>query len=189
MFNKFLSLSLAGLLLGQTAWAEISYSPAEGSSKPSESTKGSLGSVFGTQDMGGNVDYREFDLSYPTPRHAAIRSAVLPGWGQLYNGEERKGILYISVGVVLLASSFATYNDAQKSYEDYRSGGQQNSNLYDDYSNKITLTWVLAGAYLVLWGSSVYDAAHHATSYSKNSQFQIAYSENGEGALRYRRRF
>lgn len=190
MSNKFFALLLTGLLFGNSLFAEM-YAPdslAPPSSAPTNS-KAELGNIFGSQDMGGDINYHVFDISEHTPGHAALRSTLAPGWGQLYNGEERKGILMLSFATVLAVSALATYNDAQKSYDDYTATGEKNGSLYTDYSNKLTLTWVLSGALLVLWGSSIYDAAHRANRTAELSHIQMALNEKGDPSLNYQRRF
>lgn len=65
----------------------------------------------------------------PAPRRAAIRSAILPGWGQAYNKKYWKiPILYAGAGVL---TGFLIHNNrefliAKKNVEDsIRSGGQR----------------------------------------------------------------
>lgn len=46
------------------------------------------------------------DIFIKSPTYAAIRSALIPGWGQLYNGKGLKGVIlgtlnFISVGYTL----------------------------------------------------------------------------------------
>lgn len=57
-------------------------------------------------------------VSDPRPA-AALRSMVLPGWGQLYKGEQRKGIVLISLWTAGIIGSVATHvvrNDARDAY-------------------------------------------------------------------------
>lgn len=189
MFNKFLSLTLAGLLVSQGLWAELYAPPSAGPDSTAPTKKAELGQVFGSQDMGGPVNYAAFDVSDHTAKNAGLRSALFPGWGQLFNGETRKGILMSSVAAVLMVSAFATYNDAGNSYDDYTSSGRKDSSLYSDYSNKLTLTWALAGAYAVLLGASVRDASRRANRTAQAHHVQFVFSENGDGSVVVRRQF
>lgn len=57
-------------------------------------------------------------VSDPRPA-AAMRSMVLPGWGQLYKGEQRKGIVLLSMWTVGIVGSVVTHiarNDARDDY-------------------------------------------------------------------------
>lgn len=49
------------------------------------------------------------------------RSAIFPGWGQWHKGDEKKGGIYASIGVLLIGNFFRTYSNFQKTQADYNS--------------------------------------------------------------------
>ena len=51
------------------------------------------------------------------PRSALMRSAILPGWGQLYNGKPYKALLFAGAGVTLFSMAAAE----QSALDDARS--------------------------------------------------------------------
>ncbi|HKI82779.1 MAG TPA: hypothetical protein VKA63_00460 [Candidatus Krumholzibacteria bacterium] len=48
----------------------------------------------------GSPGFQEYHEAYRSPEGAALRSIVVPGWGQHYNGEPTKGWILGSVAVV-----------------------------------------------------------------------------------------
>lgn len=50
---------------------------------------------------------------------AAWRSALLPGWGQFYNGDDFKGYLFAGSTAIVLTGTIITYFIHQKSIDDY----------------------------------------------------------------------
>ena len=115
-----------------------------------------------------------------SPRKAAIRSAIIPGWGQVYNGKYWKvPIVWAALGVtaVIFVDNLNTYKDLKFSYAakykasvppydstDYHNlkpqyvpispeslrAGRDQFRRYVDYS---------AVFFLVFWGLNVVDAA------------------------------
>jgi len=98
------------------------------------------------------------DFSSLTPANAAIRSLLVPGWGQLFNGEKAKGYIIIAAEGVLLTGSLILYRVAENTYEKYEETGDPDSELYDRYSREITATNVLLIGAGILWGYAVIDA-------------------------------
>ena len=61
------------------------------------------------------------EIRLVSPIGAAVRSAFLPGWGQIYTESKIRGsILFVSSGA-LLASGFISRNSYQNIYQDYKS--------------------------------------------------------------------
>lgn len=58
-----------------------------------------------------------------SPWGALLRSAVLPGWGQVYNGQRRKGFTVGVLALGLLAATAVTYVAADQAVADYRALG------------------------------------------------------------------
>ena len=116
---------------------------------------------------------------------AGWRSALLPGWGQLYAGHKTEG--YISMGAVavsggMLAFSWMDYNKKLKEYEDLEEGldKEEYKKKYDAandaYKFRNTMIAVLATAY----GFNILDALLDGVFY--NSE-EGASGLNGRTAL------
>ncbi len=52
---------------------------------------------------------------------AVIRSSLIPGWGQWYNGGNEKGLSYFSIFLILLGNSAYQYGPYAKAKSDYES--------------------------------------------------------------------
>jgi len=60
------------------------------------------------------------EINLTSPIGAAVRSAFLPGWGQIYTESEIRGsILFISCGS-LIAGGFISRNFYQNAYQEYK---------------------------------------------------------------------
>jgi hypothetical protein len=73
-----------------------------------------------------------FDMVPRTRFKAAIRSIVLPGWGQIYSGQKLRGGLY-TFGTVLSLLAFAVADD------DFRDKRNSHDDLLDEYNNARSL--------------------------------------------------
>jgi len=137
--------------------------PTEAAPSPVlEAGQAIFGRVFGVQGSGAEIDYHVFDVSSRTPAHAAIRSALVPGWGQVFNKDKVKGILFFVTTAATAIGSAVVYHDAKDSYQDYKAQGIQNSSLYDDYEDERTQAMVLGVAALVFYTVGIVDAYRHA---------------------------
>ena len=66
------------------------------------------------------------------PRAALIRSAILPGWGQLYNGKPYKALLFAGAGATLFsmaATEQSALNDARSPQEHEDRIAQRNTRI------------------------------------------------------------
>ncbi len=66
------------------------------------------------------------------PRAALIRSAILPGWGQLYNGKPYKALLFAGAGATLFSMAAAeqsALNDARSPQEHEDRIAQRNTRI------------------------------------------------------------
>ena len=66
------------------------------------------------------------------PRAALIRSAILPGWGQLYNGKPYKALLFAGAGATLFSMAAAEHsalNDARSPQEHEDRIAQRNTRI------------------------------------------------------------
>ncbi len=114
--------------------------------------------LLNTALMFPSISAQEIDFSQKTPLNAAIRSAILPGWGQCFNGQKIKGYIIGGLTGLTLCSSVLMYNEAQKTYDKYLTKGVKDDPLYEEYSKQIDQTNILIFLTVSLWTYSVIDA-------------------------------
>ena len=95
-----------------------------------------------------------------TPGQAALRSLLLPGWGQISTGQKTKG--YIFMGVVagslgFLGYSHAAYFQAQSNYKDATDPATAMT-AYDDYNKSNSMKNISYIVLAVAWAGNVADA-------------------------------
>lgn len=108
-----------------------------------------------------------------SPTGALLRSAVLPGWGQFYNGEEVKGLILGSVEIglaVWLVLEHLAAEDARKDYQE--SGDPADQSRYELHSQRrLDLIWYTSGAWL--YGMlDAYVGAHLYAFEEENRDFE-----------------
>lgn len=89
---------------------------------------------------------------------AAFRSALVPGWGQFYNREPAKGVLFTAAGLGALGTAATYYLRAQSAFADYKTGtaetvGQRE--IANDYVKTANISLIAFGA---VWLLNVLDA-------------------------------
>ena len=98
------------------------------------------------------------DMVRRTPVNAAVRSALLPGWGQFFNEQKAKG--WIAGGLFVVAAAGYVYyaGAADEDYKDYEARGLKADDLYADYESKKNSARTAALAAGALWFIAVIDA-------------------------------
>ena len=89
---------------------------------------------------------------------AAFRSALVPGWGQFYNREPAKGVLFTAAGLGALGTAAAYYVRAQSAFTDYKMGTSETVDqreLANDYIKTANISLIAFGA---VWLLNVLDA-------------------------------
>jgi len=103
-------------------------------------------------------DGYQVDLQAKTPRNAAVRSLLVPGWGQMFNGQPYKGVaLFLATGGAL-AAGLAVEDKADGTYRDYSAKGVPGDALYDDYKREKNQSTFLLATAAGLWIYAVVDA-------------------------------
>lgn len=136
------------------------------------------------------VEDKTFDLSDQNSRNAGIRSIVIPGWGQSFYGDKRKGALLF--GTTLAAGTLAllSYSKSVNSYDDYKNSGRVDDSSYDDYSRELTASIALTAVAGILWGYSIFDAFKHRDPSEAARETNIQLSMNSQGAdVTWQRKF
>jgi hypothetical protein len=158
-----------------------------------EAAKSVVDRVFGVQGEAASIEYHVYELSNRTPTSSAIRSAVVPGWGQFFNDQPTKGVLFFTVFTAALAGSIIQYRASRDSFTDYRTTGIKNSSTFDDYEDEKQQSWILAGVAVAMWGVAVWDAHSNAYTslYSTEAPLQLAvnHGAESEAILKWRRKF
>ncbi len=80
-----------------------------------------------------------------------LRSLALPGWGQFYNREPVKGLIYGTCELSLLAALLYNHHEAQNARDMYSETGLQYwEDQYDVHSDlRRDFIWYSAGAWLL----------------------------------------
>jgi hypothetical protein len=148
--------------------------------------------VFSTAGFSGTLD---LDFRKRTPENAALRSALVPGWGQIFNEQVVKGWVAGTVFFVSVGSYFYYNGIANQDYTDYEARGLVDDSLYSDYETHRqqanTAIYVAAGTWVVaiidayIFGNS--DADNKKQSL-RPSGFQWALGDCGP-SLRWKRYF
>jgi len=89
------------------------------------------------------------------------RSAVLPGWGQSYNGESTKGWIIGSLTIAALIGTVATYeigDAARTTYETQTSPTADYTTPYNTWNTMATYNNILAIGFLALYTFNLVDA-------------------------------
>ncbi|MBS1262427.1 MAG: hypothetical protein MAG453_01778 [Calditrichaeota bacterium] len=118
-----------------------------------------------------------------SPTGAALRSAILPGWGQAYTGNWIKAAVFLGVDVGFLygaAVQHTRYLDARELSEKTKTDAEQRllertANFYRDDRNK--LLWWTAGVTLL----SVFDAYVEAHLYDFRIDPNVESAPSGDG--------
>jgi len=92
---------------------------------------------------------------------AALRSLLLPGWGQLYKGEKTKGLILLSLAGAALGSLIATHIAQAQAHNDYRAAKAPADieSKYDRYNRLYKARNALAVFTGALWLYAYIDAA------------------------------
>jgi hypothetical protein len=196
MSNKFFSLLVCLSLLAPALlraegdeYAPYLNPPSRGV-EPLVTNQPVLGRIFGVHGSGADIKHYVFDLSRRTPRSAAIRSALVPGWGQSFNNEKGKGLLFFVTTTALAVGSVLRYSDARHSYNDYKDLGSKSGSLYDDYEDERVQALAMGGAALVLYTFGIIDAYRRAYNplYSANPSVKVALAPT-EGRIVWSQKF
>jgi len=86
---------------------------------------------------------------------AALRSAVLPGWGQIYNGDTGLGAVFLGAGVgsAAAAGSFAVLYKANS--DRYHKNGRDDVPFREKANRYGSLANVMLGAYGLVWALNI----------------------------------
>ncbi|MFH1784639.1 MAG: DUF5683 domain-containing protein [bacterium] len=135
-------------------------------------------------------DEEETGFSAWTPKNAALRSLMLPGWGQFFNEQPTKGYIFAGTEIILLGTTLVMYNQANSTYDDYENGKA----TYDDYSKKLDTVNMVVGVMAAVWIYNVIDAYVNASyeeevSLLPKDGFAMEVKNTEQVSLLYRKKF
>jgi hypothetical protein len=159
----FLVFSLSGFSpVLRLAQAEDAYAPPGPAAMPREAARAVVGRVFGVGGDAGDIKYHEFELTTHSPGNAAVRSLLIPGWGQQFNRQPTKGTLFFLTAVGAGAASVIAFKKSRDSYDTYKAKGVKDDSSYTDYVSQRNQAGVLGGLAIGLWIVSIVDAYRNA---------------------------
>ncbi|AKL97995.1 DUF5683 domain-containing protein [Endomicrobium proavitum] len=136
---------------------------------------------FNANAFAGNF---ELDFSEAKPFNAALRSVLMPGWGQGWNEQPVKGWITFGLFAAAVGGAFYFNGQANNKYNEYKTLGAIDGNLYNDYeTNYNTSTYFTYGA-IAVWLYAVIDAYFTCQSQiaeggaAKKSAFNVGYDQN-----------
>ncbi|MFH1378836.1 MAG: DUF5683 domain-containing protein [bacterium] len=127
-----------------------------------------------------------------TPRNAAIKSALLPGWGQYANHREGKAYAIAITEIITLSSAYALFYTAQDKYDEYTDKGLKDDELYDDYESYMQGSLIAGGLSVGIWLYSIAEAYVFARDEIKRRNRESSLRLHYDGTktvLAYQRKF
>jgi hypothetical protein len=109
-------------------------------------------------------DVINVNFNSKTPTNSLIRSAIYPGWGQLFNQQKTKGYVLIGTESTLILGSVYYFFQASKKYDDYTDKGIISGPLYDDYQKTYDTAMLAVGIAAATWIYGMVDA-YYASPY------------------------
>ncbi|GEM_PF-1695292 len=99
---------------------------------------------------------RTYNFDERTPGNASLRSLILPGWGQFFNGQDTKGYIFLGAAAVAIGAAVMENSKANSAYSDY--DAKRTSDLYDTYSKDVDTANLFVYLAAAIWIGNVADA-------------------------------
>jgi len=197
IIKRFLILAL---LIPSISWGQGPAYTTQSGAAPEGSVVGEAATatfhrVFGQDGKVGEIDYYVFDVYNHSPGNSALRSALIPGWGQTFNGHNVKGAVLFGAFVGSLLGAVSLNNSANDSFRDYEETGLKDGDKFDSYESKKTQSNILFAAAGLMYVFGIVDAYKNAYKplWSKNDGFEVVFNQEDEnlltGEVRYNKRF
>lgn len=128
------------------------------------------------------------NFSERTPGNAALRSALVPGWGQWFNGERQKGALLGSSTLVAAGAAAWLFVQSDRTYDDYTARGVADDPLHDRYKRERLGAWIALGAVSAVYIYGIVDAYRvgRRRRYLSRGGLELALDGSGQSRLLYR---
>lgn len=135
-----------------------------------------------TTAFAGNVNV---NLSADKPINASLRSALIPGWGQLWNEQPTKSAIVFIVFGASLAGALYYNNEADEKYKKYKNTGMVNGDYYDKYETAYNTSKIFTYVTIAAWVYGVVDAyficKKRINDAPKTTSFNIYYDTGIDG--------
>jgi hypothetical protein len=99
-----------------------------------------------------------FDLSEYCPGTATLRSAFIPGWGQVYNEQSTKALILFGCFAASVCGAIYFNSEASKKYNDYKAEGLINGTYYDEYKQRFQKAEICMISAMVFYLYTLLDA-------------------------------
>lgn len=146
--------------------------------------------AFGVQGPADNIKYKPISFSRHSPGNAALRSALIPGWGQVFNQQRVKGISFFTMTALAATGALSLRSDYRRLYDQYEARGLKDDALYDEYKKKKTQSMALGVAAGLLWLIGIVDAHQNAYNpvFSREGGIEVI-ADADSTRLEWRKRF
>ncbi|MDR1695639.1 MAG: DUF5683 domain-containing protein [Endomicrobium sp.] len=133
------------------------------------------------------------DFTAEKPFNASLRSALLPGWGQMWNEQETKGWIVLGLFAVSVAGAFYFNGEAYESYDKYEQESLVSGSYYKDYEDNYQISQICSYVAIGTWLYAVIDAyltcKNKTHARSKTSSFNFYYNQREDSlGFNYSRR-
>jgi hypothetical protein len=148
--------------------------------------------IFTVSNVHAKLCNQKFDFSDYSATNAAIRSAILPGWGQGWNEQEKKGWILFGIFMASACTAFYFNNEAEKSYRLYSEIGAPAGSEYDNYKRNFDTARILGTVAVLTWIYAVVDAYFVAKKEEKkyvSNKINFAVYNNDGFKLEYKTKF
>jgi hypothetical protein len=118
-----------------------------------------------------------------TKTDALVRSLIIPGWGQVYNGDTVKGAAFLGIGAGLVGITVYEYTRFQTAKDNYAGAKNEADSVltYGRAETAKTQFYALAGITALFWGINGAEAYINGTSESKVRVQAAAPQSGGPG--------
>jgi len=109
-------------------------------------------------DRAGLIALSEASVVLRSKGGATFRSALVPGWGQFYNGETFKSVTFMGLGLGSLFGGLGYYFAAETNRADYDSNSKESVEMREKGNDQVQIANWLLRAFAVVWTINVADA-------------------------------
>jgi len=88
-----------------------------------------------------------------------MKSAILPGWGQMAAGRTLRGELFLGAEIILAGTGYYYYDKAMNYYDKYKKATYVGDikRYYEDAKGPYTISQVMLVAGVVIWAINIFD--------------------------------
>ncbi len=100
--------------------------------------------------------YKERKQDYATN---IMKSAILPGWGQISAGKTMRGIVFLETEIILAGAGYYYYGKAMNYYDKYKKASyiEDINKYYQDAKTPYTIYQVIMVTAIATWAFNIFD--------------------------------